>query len=697
MANTETLIFEIGTEEIPSDALYKATEQLAKLAATALDDASLSHGQVKTCSTPRRMILQVEDLACATEAVTMKAKGPAAKIAFDDDGNPTKAAVGFARGKGIDASQLTREVDEKGVEYVYAVVDKPAVPATNLLPNILEGLIKGLSWPRSQRWGRLHDTFSRPVRWLVALLGSEIVPVSFAGLEAGRTTYGHRFLAPAGVEVKCADDFMGLFDQMKVVPSAEQRADIIREQVAAFEKQTGLKADMPAGTFAEVVNLVEYPTALLAHFDEEFLEVPPEIITDAMLEHQRYFPMYREDGSLDNAFIVVSNGDPACSDTICDGNERVVRARLSDAAFFVAEDRRRTLESYVDDLEDVVFQQELGSVRAKTRRIQELASHLAEEGKLDPADADDACRAALLAKADLVTSAVVEFTSLQGVMGGHYARFSGETEGVASAVSEHYRPRYSGDNPPSTLPGKVVAMADKLDTVCGLFAIGQGPTGSSDPYALRRAALGIITILLDDDAPAVALEPAIDCALDAYVADDLSFDRAAVRAEVVDFFVTRAKVMARDAGNNVDAIDAVLAAGVTEPVEFFARVKALEAAREQAPDTFDNLATAYARAHNLADAELGCDADESLFGEAESALAAAVTTARSQVADALGRDDYAAALDALAALRAPIDVFFDDVMVNDEDDALRKNRHRLLNSFVAVFADVADIGKLAKK
>ena len=690
----QNLIFEIGTEEIPSGALYKATEQLAQLAQAALDEAGLAHGAVETCSTPRRMILSVAQLAEATEALELKAKGPAAKIAFDADGAPTKAATGFARGKGIEPEQLVVEADENGVDYVYALVSKPSVPAAELLPGILQGLVKGLSWPRSQRWGSGHDTFSRPVRWLVALLGEQVVPVEFAGLTAGRTTYGHRFLAPQPVEVACADEFFSKFEQMKVIPSAADRAASIRAQIKAVEEQTGLVADTPQGTFDEVVNLVEWPTVIVAHFDEEFLDVPPEIITDAMLEHQRYFPLYRKDGSLDNAFIVTGNGDPACTDTIRDGNERVVRARLEDAAFFVREDRRQPLEAYVEGLKEVVFQEKLGSVYSKTERIRTIAQAVCTGAGIGGADEADALRAAWLCKADLITGAVVEFTSLQGVMGGHYARFSGETAAVAQAVTEHYHPRFSGDVVPGNTAGKVVACADKIDTICGIFAAGMGPTGSSDPYALRRAALGVLSIQasgLELSIPAL-----VDTALEAYAAQGIEFDAAAVRAQVVEFFVTRTKVMLRDAGNSADAVDAVLAAGIEEPSQLVKRVRALEAARAGEPEAFADLAAAFTRANNLREPEEGCTYEESALTEVQHALSCAIVEAESKVAAALAADDFSAALACLAALRAPIDLFFDKVMVKDADPAVRRTNMQLLNRFTAVFANVADMGKLAK-
>ncbi|MGI6033627.1 MAG: glycine--tRNA ligase subunit beta [Coriobacteriales bacterium] len=688
------LVFEIGTEELPSEPLYAATKNLVKQAEDALVDARIQHGEVKTFSTPRRIILAVDGVAAQSDELVMRAKGPAAKIAFDEEGKPTKAALGFARGKGVDVSELERSADEKGVEYVYAVVNKPAEPTIELLPGILSGLIEGISWPRSQRWGRLHVTFARPIRWLCALLGDEVVPVEYAGLKADRLTWGHRLMRDRSFEIASAEDFFDAFDEMRVVPSAKKRAEIIRNQINVVESDTGLRADTPKKTFDEVVNLVEWPTVLVGHFDERFLDVPPEIITDAMLEHQRYFPLYQPDGTLDNAFIIVSNGDPAYNDTITDGNERVVRARLDDAAFFVAEDLHRPLEDYVDDLADVVFQEKLGSVKDKTERIVKLASACCESAGIEGQERKDAQRAAYLCKADLVTSAVVEFTSLQGIMGGHYAKAAGENADVALAITDSYRPRFAGDDLPRNLAGKVVALSDKLDTVCGIFAIGQGPTGSSDPFALRRSAIGIINILLSG--LNASLADLIRAALSNYEGA-VEFDAEAVYEQVCDFFVTRLEVIARDRGLAPDCIDAVTSIGMFEPAETIARIEVLGNARENDPELFDDLATAYTRAANLCDPSLGTEVDESLMGDAEKTLIESVDEADDEVSEALGRGDHEAAISALAALRQPIDRFFEDVLVMDEDEELRRNRLRALNCFVAVFEDVADIGKLAKK
>ena len=686
-----TLAFEIGTEEIPAFDVAGAVKQLSTMVPSLLDDAAIPHGAVKIFSSPRRLIVIAEEIPEATEEKNEVFKGPSAKIAFDAEGNPTKAAQGFARGKGVDPSSL---VVEDG--YVYARTHTPSVNVASLLSSVLNKIIHGLSWPRSQRWGVQSEYFTRPVRWIVALFGNEVIDFTFAGLVAGRTTYGHRFLAPGPFEVADADSLVDVVRSASVIPSEAEREQVIREGVAKAEAETGFTAVLHPKTLVEVINLAEYPTVLVGTFDEEFLKVPEEIIVDAMLVHQRYFPLYDKDGKLTNRFIVVSNGDPACAETIVDGNERVVRARLYDAKFFYDEDLKQPLESYVDHLGEVVFQEKLGTMLDKTNRIQRLADHLAEDAGLAGQDLSDVERAARLCKADLVTSAVVEFTSVQGVMGSYYAAASGETAQVAQAIEQHYRPRFAGDEAPDTVVGKIVAIADKLDTVCGLFAVGQGPTGSSDPFALRRSAIGIVAMLSGKDAVEVSLVAAIDAALASYAQQGIEFDTDAVRRDVIEFFITRTKVMMRDAGNSIDAIDAVLSAGIQEPVELINRVSALEAARSEQPEVFEDLATAYARANNLCDSKLGTEVNEGLLSEVEQALVRAVCQAESNVASALENNNYAAALSELAALRKPIDLFFENTMVMDEDQALRENRLRLLNSFVAVFANVADFALLSK-
>ena len=692
MAQTRTLAFEIGVEEIPAFDLVDAVKQLERKVPALLDDARIPHGAIEVYESPRRLIVVVYDVAVETVAETEVFKGPAVRIAFDEAGAPTKAAEGFARGKGLTVDDLYRE-EQGGTEYVFAKREVPAVKVATLLPGVLDSIIRCISWPKSQHWGAQHELFSRPVRWIVALFGDEVIEFEYAGLTASRKTMGHRFMAPGPFAVADADKLLEVVRAAKVVPSHAQREALIREQVSAIEAETGLKAELPQKTLVEVVNLAEYPTAMVGAFDEEFLAVPEEIIVDAMLMHQRYFPLYDTQGKLSNKFIVVSNGDPAFAETIVDGNERVVRARLYDAKFFYDEDLKKPLEAYVPSLDEVVFQEKLGTVLDKTNRIVSLVDHLAAEANLDEADRADAKRAAYLCKADLVTNAVVEFTSVQGIMGSYYAEAAGETPQVARAIAQHYQPKFAGDALADGAVGQLVAFADKLDTICGLFAIDQGPSGSSDPFAIRRSAIGIVN-MLNAGLP-VNLTDAIACALDNYT--NISFDKTAVQTQIEDFFITRARVMCQDAGQSPDVIEAVLAGGVREPAEFTKRVSVLERFRAEHAEEMQDLSTAFARANNLRDEEEGIDLDEAALGEVEIALRDATDTANTKVTEALAEQDYEGALRALAALRVPIDTFFDEVMIMDDDPVKRANRLALLNRFVSVFSSVADFSHLVKQ
>ncbi len=695
MANTATLAFEIGTEEIPAFDLKRATEQLAELVPAALDAVRIPHGDVAVYTSPRRLIAVVADVAASTEALEEVFRGPAVAIAFDEAGRPTKAAEGFARGKGLSVDDLERR-DENGTEYVYAVRQVPAQETAALLPSVLRGVIDDISWPKSCRWGTTSEMFSRPVRWLVALLGDEVIPVRYAGITAGRATRGHRFLAPGPHEVASADALVDVVRGAYVVPTQAEREAVIRDGVAAIEAACGATAELPAKTLTEVINLSEYPTPMVGTFDEEFLKVPEEIIVDAMLMHQRYFPLYDADGNLTNRFVIVSNGDPAHEATIVDGNERVVAARLYDAKFFYEEDLKRPLEDYVQRLDEVVFQEALGTMRDKTARVVKLSARITAAAGIEASEMRDIARAAYLAKADLVTGAVVEFTSVQGIMGSYYAAAAGEPERVARAIAEHYRPRFSGDAIPADVIGQVVALSDKIDTICGLFAVGQAPTGSSDPFALRRAALGVLAILEETGLP-ISLVETIDASLIIYREAGLEFDNASVRREIIDFFITREKVALRDAGVKADTIDAVLASCIEEPMVLAARARALEAARTHEPEVFADLATAFARANNLREIGLGTGYKTAELTAVERDLSDAVEAAEEAVAVALREDRFADALTALAALRAPVDRFFETTMVMDEDAEVRANRLKLLNRFANVFSHVADFGQMAKK
>ena len=698
MAETRDFLLEIGTEEMPSAPLMNAVRQLGPLVERGLDAAGLAHGAARVGSTPRRLAVIVEGVACETEEVHEVRRGPAATIAFDEAGAPTKAAQGFARKCGVDAAELVRRVDADGREYVFAERSVPSAPALPILSELCERTIASLEWPnyRSQRWGSEHQTFVRPIRWICALLGSEVIPVRYADVTSGNLTRGHRVLGPGDHVVPEPAAYEAVLESAGVLLE-DRRREVIAEGIARVEAERGgARVDTPKRVLDEVVNLCEWPTVLVGTFDEEFLEVPHEIICESMLSNQRYFPIYDASGALTREFVVVSNTRPENSERVIDGNERVVRARLDDAKFFYEEDLKRPLEAYLPKLGEVTFQERLGTVLEKARRMERLAPEVARRSlALDDERCRMAGRAALLAKADLVTQAVVEFTSQQGVMGGYYAAAAGEAPEVAEAIRDHYRPRFAGDELPAGPVGIAVAVADKLDTICGMFAIDQPPTGSSDPFAVRRSAIGVIAMLRD--APAGALGELVGCSLDAYAEQGLEFDRAATEQGVRAFFQGRLASIARDEGVSPDTVEAVSATGVIEPVEFLDRAHALEDARREDAETFEALAQAYARAAHLADPALGTEVDESLLGEAERALLAACDTGAARVRDCLDRADFSGAISALAELKAPIDRFFDDVLVMDEDDAVRGNRLRLLNRFVEVFVGVADIGALSRK
>ena len=697
MADTKDFLLEIGTEEMPSAPLINASKQLPKLIVKMLDDAGLAHGDVRVVSSPRRLAAIVSGVACATEAVHDVKRGPKAQIAFDADGNPTKAAQGFARKCGVDASALTRGVAEDGNEYVFAEKNVPSKPAMPILSALGHDVIAAIEWPnyRSQRWGSEHETFVRPVRWICALLGEKVVPVSYADVKSGNTTRGHRVLAPGEHVVADPSRYERVLEDSFVL-SSDRREKAIREGIAAIEaERPGSHVDTPARIFDEVVNLCEWPTVLVGKFDEEFLRVPQEIICESMLSNQRYFPIFDAEGKLTREFVIVSNADPKVSDTVVAGNERVVRPRLDDAKFFFDEDLKRPMEEFVQRLGIVTFQEKLGTTLQKVQRMEKLAAAVARGAGEDEQGVKLAVRAAHLAKADLVSQAVVEFTNQQGVMGGYYAEAAGEAPEVCAAIREHYRPRFAGDELPSGVCGKCVAVADKLDTCCGIFAIDEPPTGSSDPYAVRRAAIGIIAMLRT--LPSVSLKSLIAESLAAYAEQGLEFDREAVAHKVEQFIAGRLKSIAKDEGVRLDSIEAVSAVGVIDPAEFIARARALDSARAEQPELFEALAGAFTRAHNLADASLGCEVDTSILGDSELALLSACEEGEEKVASALARKDFDAACSALAALKEPIDRFFDDVLVMDEHDDVRENRLRLLNRFANVFAGVADVSALSRK
>lgn len=696
MSQTEAFLLEIGSEEMPSAPLNRAIKEFKKLLTKAFEREGLPFGEITIYSSPRRLTAYVSDVATQTREVHEVNRGPKVEIAFDKDGNPTKAALGFAKKFGVDPKDLAQKEEADGHTYIFAETHIPSRPTMPILSAISEQVIAQIPWPRSQRWGSEHAKYVRPIRWIVALLGDTPVEVHYADVLSGNETSGHRVMAPGMHKIEHARDYLDVLRSSYVMVQEEREAHI-RAGIADIEKNlVGAHVDTPAKTFDEVVNLCEWPTVLVGQFDEEFLSVPHEIICESMLSNQRYFPIYNAEGELTRQFVIVSNSDPKNNGRVIDGNERVVRARLDDAKFFFEEDLKQPLEAYVENLKQVVFQEKLGTVYSKAERMVELAGAAATDAGLAEDGVADARRAALLAKADLTSQAVVEFTSQQGTMGGYYALASGEKQSVADAICEHYRPRFSGDEIPSERLGRFVALADKLDTVCGIFAINEPPTGSSDPFAVRRAALGIIAILQAETS--VSLDALIDLSLDLYAGQGLVFDHAEVKAQIRNFFQGRLASIAKDEGIEPDTIEAIAAQGTIEPCDYLARAHALHIARNESPELFADLASAYARAATLADESLGYELDSTLFEhEAEHALLSAIQKASHELKPALEKSEYAQVFEVLATLRAPIDTYFTDVLVNDERDEVRVNHIRTLNRFTDLFGDVADMGKLVRK
>lgn len=686
------LLFEIGVEEMPSAPLYSALEQLTKTSADALAAARLDHGEISVYGSPRRIALLVRDVAERQRDVTERIKGPAAAAAYDADGNPTPAALGFARSRGVEPTSLVRETIDGG-DYVWAVIERPGLPAHEVLPGILSELAAAISWPKTMRWGNGDARFIRPVRWLVALFGEDVLPVMSAGVTATRTSYGHRFLA-GPVEIDTPSSYLETLRAACVLADGAERAAVIRDGITAAADSLGVVPVVPEDTFSEVVNLVEHPMVAAGRFDEEFLRVPREVLEEAMESHQRYFPVQDVDGALKAAFLVVHNGPVERTSEIVQGHERVIRARLADAAFFYEEDLKHPLEWYVGKLEGIVFHQKLGTLAEKVQRIERLTRLLAKQVGVGPEDEAHAVRAAHLCKADLVTHVVVEFTSLQGVMGSYYALASGEAPAVAKAIVDHYRPRHAGDSLPESIPGMLVSVADKLDTICGIHAAKQAPTGSSDPFALRRSAIGIIAMAIDGGL-AMRLGRAIADAVDGYVDVLPDTDPASVAADVKEFIIGRLRGVLRERGYAYDTIDAVLASESDDLGEVASRCAALQDARDADPELFDDLAIAFRRAANLSDPSLGEGVSHELMGAEERALADALDAAERRVQELLAAARHDDVLAELAALRPHIDAFFEAVLVMDEDRRLRENRLRLLNRFVRVFSRVADIGRIA--
>ena len=685
---TQNFLVEIGTEELPPKALKTLATSFADNVEAELNQAGLTFDKIEWFAAPRRLAVKVLNLATQQPSKEIEKRGPAVSAAFDAEGKPTKAAEGWARGCGITVDQAERIATDKG-EWLVHRAKIEGQPTKNLLNGIVANALAKLPIPKPMRWADKTVQFIRPVHTVTMLLGDELIEGEILGVASARTIRGHRFLGEKEFEIQHADQYPQLLREKGSVVADfnERKAEILAKSQAKATALGGV-ADIEESLLEEVTSLVEYPNVLTAKFEERFLAVPAEALVYTMKGDQKYFPIYDKDGKLLPHFIFVSNINPEDPTAIIEGNEKVVRPRLTDAEFFFKTDLKQKLVDRLPRLETVLFQHQLGTLKDKTDRIEQLAGEIAKQIGADEAKAK---RAGLLSKCDLMTNMVFEFTDTQGVMGMHYARHDGEDEEVAVALNEQYMPRFAGDELPKSLVASAVALADKFDTLTGIFGIGQAPKGSADPFALRRAALGALRIIVEKNLP-LDLEDLVKKSA-ALFGDKLTNQN--VVTDVVDFMLGRFRAWYQDEGIAVDVIQAVLARRPTRPADFDARVRAVSHFRTL--DSAEALAAANKRVSNIlakADAAIGEINLTACVEPAEKALAEAVLALRTEVQPLIAKGDYTAVLDKLANLRAPVDSFFDNVMVNAEDPVLRQNRLAILNTLQGLFLQVADISVL---
>ncbi|CAI1851232.1 Glycine--tRNA ligase beta subunit [Serratia ficaria] len=685
----QTFLVEIGTEELPPKALRSLAESFAANFTAELDNANLEHGEVSWFAAPRRLALKVANLSAAQADREVEKRGPAIAQAFDAEGKPSKAAEGWARGCGITVDQAERLVTDKGEWLLYRAHVK-GQSAQQLLAGMVSTALSKLPIPKLMRWGDSEVQFVRPVHTVTLLLGSELIPGTVLGIESARTVRGHRFMGEAEFTLDNADQYPQiLLERGKVVADYEARKALIKRDAELAAQQIGGKADLSESLLEEVASLVEWPVVLTAKFEEKFLAVPAEALVYTMKGDQKYFPVYDAAGKLLPNFIFVANIESKDPQQIISGNEKVVRPRLADAEFFFNTDRKKRLEDNLPRLETVLFQQQLGTLRDKTDRIQALAGWVA--GQIG-ADVNHATRAGLLSKCDLMTNMVFEFTDTQGVMGMHYARHDGEAEDVAVALNEQYQPRFAGDALPQSLVACSLAIADKMDTLAGIFGIGQHPKGDKDPFALRRAALGVLRIIVEKNLP-LDLQTLTEEAVRLYGS---KLTNAKVVDDVVEFMLGRFRAWYQEEGHAVDTIQAVLARRPTRPADFDARVKAVTHFRTL--EAAAALAAANKRVSNILAKSTDTLNDSVrasvLKDAAEIQLATHLVVLRDKLQPYFAAGNYQEALVELAALREPVDAFFDNVMVMADDAEVRVNRLTLLSKLRELFLQVADISVL---
>jgi glycyl-tRNA synthetase beta chain len=682
------LLVEIGTEELPPKALPTLSAAFTDGISQGLQAAGLTPVEVIAYAAPRRLAVWVKEVAAQQADQTIEKRGPAIKGAFDAEGKPTKAAEAFAASCGVNVADLGTLETDKGAWLVFRQTQAgQATP--ELLPAIVEKALAGLPIPKRMRWGAGAAEFVRPVHWIVMLADNAVVDAEILGIKTGRESRGHRFHAPDAITLNSPSDYAIQLGSASVVAKFEARRDMIKHKVEQLAKRLGGQAVMPEGLLDEVTALVEWPVPVAGKFEERFLDVPQEALISTMQDNQKYFALVDANGKLMSHFITVANIESRDEIQVAQGNERVIRPRFSDAEFFWTQDKKQPLASRAEQLKSMVFQQKLGTLYDKSQRVAQLAASIAQALNADQALAT---RAAELGKCDLVTHMVFEFTELQGIMGRYYALHDGEPAEVAQALDEQYMPRFAGDALPSTTTGTILALAERLDTLTGIFGIGQKPTGAKDPFGLRRAALGVLRLLIEKQLP-LDLAALLDKA-----ADGLSAQLGSKPAtnETLDYVLERLKGYYQEQGINGALVDAVAALKVSQPLDFDRRVKAVAAFRQLS--AAESLAAANKRISNIlkkVDGELPAQVDASLLQlPAEQALAAAVQAQQAKVEPLFAQGNYEAALLSLAELREPVDKFFDDVMVMADDLALRNNRLALLNSLRSLFLRVADLSVL---
>ncbi|MEL7289496.1 MAG: glycine--tRNA ligase subunit beta, partial [Pseudomonadota bacterium] len=672
---TENCLVELGTEELPPKALKSLGEAFATQFEAALTQADLSFDSVSWFAAPRRLAVYVSGLAEGQADKVVEKRGPAVSAAFDADGNPTKAAQGWARGNGIDVADAERLVTDKG-EWLLHKAHVPGQSVAELLEGLINQAVSKLPIPKPMRWGNYNTQFIRPVHTLCVLYGSEVVNVSVLGLTSGRVVQGHRFHGEGRFELDHADNYASALEQQYVLADFEARKDKVRQQLEDAAQSLSLKPDYNEDLLEEIASLVEWPVVLQAGFDEAFLAVPKEALIYTMKDDQKYVPLLDSDGALSNTFLFVTNIESRDASQVISGNEKVIRPRLADAEFFFNSDKKTTLESRLESLETVLFQKQLGTLKEKSERISALSAFIASQ--ID-ANETQAARAGLLAKTDLMSNMVMEFPDVQGVMGKYYALNDGEDAPVAEALYEQYMPRFAGDALPSSGVSASVALADKLDTLVGIFGIGQLPKGDKDPFALRRAAIGVLRIVTELSLP-LDLETLVSKAIDVY-GDKLT--NAETQSQVVDFVLGRFTALLQDQAIAIDVIQAVAARRPTKPADYLARVHAVDKFR--ALEEAEALAAANKRVANIlakqnVEVTDTVNIDESLLAEeAEKALYVELKAAQKEVDIAVPSQDYTRILTALATLRNVIDNFFDNVMVMADDEAVKNNRLALLS------------------